>query len=272
MIRTKLISIFATATLLLGFTWTGGVFAETLTNADVVKLVESGLGSKTIVLTVGSAESTAFDTSANGLAALAKAGVPDNVVQSMIKRQSGATAPALQPARAPSIKTVRRSVQPSAISPQIGDSYYTRYNLWYERKKHSTTNYSRGVLLPINSKVTLLAVGDKKMSLQLESGETINLVLAKKTSLRPLSEIAVELLASTQIPVAKLGDELANSIRAGTMRLGMTKEQVLMARGYPPRHKTPSLDSDSWIYWSSRFVHRTLLFQDGVLTLGRGIN
>jgi len=45
-----------------------------------------------------------------------------------------------------------------------------------------------------------------------------------------------------------------------------------MTRGYPPRHKTPSLDGDTWVYWSSRFVHRTLVFQDGLLARGRSIN
>jgi len=269
----KFISTFAAAALLVALSWTTGAIAETLTNADVVKLVDSGLGSKTIALTIETAESTAFDTSANGLAALAKAGVPDSVVQSMIKRESGATAAPAQPAvTIRPLKTVRRNIQPPAITPQIGASYYTRYNLWYERKKHNTTNYSRGALLPVNSKVTLVTIEDKKMLLELESGEMINVVLAQKFSLRPLTEIAAELLAPTQIPLSKLGDELAKTILAGNLRLGMTKEQVLMTRGYPPRHKTPSLDGDTWVYWSSRFVHRTLVFQDGLLARGRSIN
>ena len=257
---------------LLTLLWTPAVLAETLTNADVVKLVDSGLGSKTIALTVNSAESTNFDTSANGLAALAKAGVSDNVIQSMIRRSSSATARATPAIAIRPLKTVRRNIQPPAITPETGGSYYTRYNLWYERKRHSTTNYSRGSLLPVNSKVTLVAIEGKKIVLELESGALVNIALAQKTTLRPLTEIASELLSNGQIPLSRLGDELEKTILAGTMRLGMTKEQVLMTRGYPPRHKTPSLDGDTWIYWSSRFVHRTLVFQDGVLTRGRSIN
>jgi hypothetical protein len=51
----------------------------------------------------------------------------------------------------------------------------------------------------------------------------------------------------------------------------MTKEQVLMARGYPPAHETPSLDLDTWKYWSSRFVTQTIAFERGILAAGRGI-
>lgn len=247
--------------------------AETLTNADVIKLVQAGLGSETIRLSIRSAADTKFDITSTGLTQLAKAGVPDAVIQSMQRRSEGNGAVAATPAvTVRPIKTVRRNVQPAAIGAQVGQSYYTRFNLWYERRKHSTTNYSRGTLLPVNSKVTLESIEGKKMRLQLASGESITVVLAEKFSLRPLTDIASELLSSQLIPLARLGTELEEHILAGTLRLGMTKQQVLMTRGYPPRHKTPSIDGDTWIYWSSRFVHRTLLFQDDILVRGRGIN
>ena len=250
--------------------------AETLTNKDVIQLVQAGLASDTISLSIRSAANTKFDTSTAGLAALTKAGMPDSVVQTMIKHGSGAasagSAAAVPAAAVISLKTNRRKVQPPAIEPVIGQQYFTRFNIWYERGKHVTTNYARGTLLPINSLVTLESIGPKKMSLVLESGEGITVALAEKFSLRSLEEIAVEMLADRKVPVDRLGKELSRAITQGTMRLGMTREQILMTRGYPPRHKTPSLDNDRWVYWSSRFVHRTLVFQDDILTQGRGLN
>lgn len=248
--------------------------AETLTNNDVVKLVKAGLASDTINLSIRSAADTNFDTSANGLSALATAGVPDSVVQTMISRQSGASSAASAPAAVAvrPLKSVRREVLPAMIEPTVGQQYFTRFNFWYERGRHSTTNYSRGKMLPINSKVTLTSIGAKKMVLTLESGDSVTLALAQKFSLRSLNEIASELLADQQIPIDRLGDDLSKAISQGSLRLGMTREQVLMTRGYPPRHKTPSLDIERWVYWSSRFVHRTLVFQDDVLVRGRGIN
>ena len=34
----------------------------------------------------------------------------------------------------------------------------------------------------------------------------------------------------------------------------MNREQVLMSLGYPPAHRTPSLDGPTWTYWANRFA------------------
>ena len=42
------------------------------------------------------------------------------------------------------------------------------------------------------------------------------------------------------------------AVRASRVRLGMTREQVAMALGYPIANETPSLSSRVWKYWRSR--------------------
>ena len=42
------------------------------------------------------------------------------------------------------------------------------------------------------------------------------------------------------------------AVRASRVRLGMTREQVIMSQGYPIASETPSLDSRVWKYWRSR--------------------
>jgi len=138
----------------------------------------------------------------------------------------------------------RVAVLPPAITPVVGESYFTRYNFWQERGVHVTTNYTRGAFVPINTRVKLVSLQQKKMLLGLPSGETVTIELAEQFSLRPLAEIASELLGTQPVPIEKLGDELASSIRSGEMRLGMTKEQVVLTRGYPPRHRTPTLEAN----------------------------
>lgn len=49
-------------------------------------------------------------------------------------------------------------------------------------------------------------------------------------------------------------------IKAGRVYTGMTKEGVLTALGYPARHRTPSLDSNTWIYWRNRFMTMGVVF------------
>jgi hypothetical protein len=33
----------------------------------------------------------------------------------------------------------------------------------------------------------------------------------------------------------------------------MSRKGVMVALGYPAAHRTPSLDSNSWTYWTNRF-------------------
>jgi outer membrane protein assembly factor BamE (lipoprotein component of BamABCDE complex) len=46
---------------------------------------------------------------------------------------------------------------------------------------------------------------------------------------------------------------------------GMTKEQVLMALGYPPARLTPSLNSPNWRYLDGGKRTLEIFFEDGVV-------
>jgi hypothetical protein len=89
---------------------TAAVFAQQgqqpLTNADVVKMVKSGLPASVISNAI-QANETDFDVSANGLIALQKAGVPQTVMDAMIsasskKRSAAAASTAASAVAAPS--------------------------------------------------------------------------------------------------------------------------------------------------------------------------
>lgn len=160
-----------------------------------------------------------------------------------------------------------------AANPEAGKTYFARHGFMYEDGTHITTNYWRGALVPINSKITVVAATASKLVLQIvDTGETVKIDNAAKYTKCDMREIARRMLSVDPIDLDRFDDETAAAIKSGTMRLGMTKEQVLMARGFPPAHKTPSLNGDRWQYWSSRFVVQTLVFADGKLVDGRGIN
>ena len=51
-------------------------------------------------------------------------------------------------------------------------------------------------------------------------------------------------------------------IREGKLVYGMSKKGVMMALGYPATHRTPSLDSNTWVYWTNRFTTFEVNFND----------
>ena len=113
--------------------------------------------------------------------------------------------------------------------------------------------------------------GSKLTLKRLDNGQEIKVENENKYTKKSIPEIAAMMLSTQKTPIEKLPDEVASAIRNGDMRKGMTKELVLLARGYPPAHETPSIEGDRWVYWSSRFVKQTVIFVNGRLSEGRGL-
>lgn len=256
------------------------VLASAMNNTDVIKMVKAELDDETVILAINAAKSAEFDTTANGLVDLKSKGVSQNVIQAMIKKQGGAAgadeevAPAPAPvARIKYKKVDDDRVLPPTIDPVVGQEYFTRYTFRYEDDNWPTTNYARGATVPINTKVALVTLGKNSFTIKfVESGTTLKIENVEKHSKRSTLQVAREMLAAKPTAIDKYGKEMEEAIRAGTLRLGMTKTQVLLARGYPPGHETPSLEGDRWKFWSNRFGYLTLVFNDGILTEGRGLN
>lgn len=157
--------------------------------------------------------------------------------------------------------------------PQAGKEYYLRHCIWYENGTHDTTNYTRGALLPINTKVTLVEFSDGMVSIRVNStGEIVKIRNRDKYTKKSMNAIARNMLSASEVSLKSVSKEFAEAIRNGEMKLGMTKQEVLMARGWRPAHKTSSLDQNTWVYWTSRFVTFTIVFKDGKLAEGRGLN
>ena len=82
---------------------------ESLDNDSVIKLVKAGLSEDLIVTTINSSPGQ-YDTSANALIALKKAGAGDKVVAAMILKASGTTPPATPAATAAGSGTTSSAV------------------------------------------------------------------------------------------------------------------------------------------------------------------
>jgi hypothetical protein len=150
--------------------------------------------------------------------------------------------------------------------------FYTAVNLWYERDTHATTNYRRGTLVPINSRVAILAIrreGQQKKRIfkvwikLAETGDIIRINNVRTHSKATHAEIIHRTFSKIPVDLSRLDDDVRSKILNGQVDLGMTRYQVLLARGYPPGHRTPDLTGDVWEYWNSRFRSHKVLFGEG---------
>ena len=250
--------------------------ASAMDNKDVIKMHKAGLSEDTI-LTAMQKEKAEYETGTDALIELKSAGVSERIIQGMIKLQSRGSESEAPAAAGASSGTGAfwqefPSIAPAKVEPVAGRDYFTRYTFREEKNEYKTTNYARGNVVPINTPVKLISMASSKMTLKrLDTGQEIKVENEDKFTKKSIPEIASILLAAVKTPIEKLPEEVASAVRNGDMRKGMTRELVLMTRGYPPAHETPSIDGDRWVYWSSRFVKQTIVFINGRLSEGRAL-
>ncbi len=255
-----------------------GLPLSALDTDDIIKMHKAGLSEQTILLAMQN-EPGEYDTSSKALIRLKEAGVPDSIIQRTLspKAPTSPSAPPVPPAQSTAggadvFWGDYPSIAPEFIDPVPGQDYYLRFTLRQEDNEYPSTNYGRGIVVPINTRVKLLSYSKKNILLQvLETGSELKVVNEEKYTGRSPAGFAKLMLSAVPTPLERLPDQVAAAIRIGEPRRGMTKEQVIMARGYPPVHETTSTESDRWVYWSSRFVKQTIVFVNGRLTEGRGI-
>ncbi len=157
---------------------------------------------------------------------------------------------------------------PPQAKPEKGKGFYLRHNIWVDRGRSRATNYRQGKLVPFNTRVTLLSIGSKKIKLEIEDRE-VTVVNVMQHTRRTVDQIAMQLLSDTEVPLEGVPMDTRLSMQSGVMRLGMTKDQVILTRGYPPRHKTDSINADTWIYLTNRFEEQVIVFEGDKLVGGQ---
>jgi hypothetical protein len=167
------------------------------------------------------------------------------------------------------------SIAPPEITPEVGNTYFTRMSFYQEKDVHQATNFSRGIVWPINTEVRLVSKTDRRhgrMVLErVDNGQSVTIQNVPRHTNINIDQLASRMLADRRTPIEQFPEDMQRAIRTGDLRLGMTKEMALMARGYPPAVHTADIESDYWVYQENRFAQRTIVFENGVIVEGRGL-
>lgn len=141
--------------------------------------------------------------------------------------------------------------------------FYTQHNFWFEKGKSLTTNYQVGVLVPVNSKVQIRDMDSDELELFIvDMNVEVNVINVEKFTRMSMEQIRDRMLGKEPVKVEKFSKLGQENIKIGNMIVGMTKDEILVARGYPPTHATPSTQINTWTYWRNKFDRLVLQFEN----------
>lgn len=161
-----------------------------------------------------------------------------------------------------------KHVKPSdASAPEATPAlqlYYTQFSLFQEENNFRTTNYRRGILIPINTPATLVSMDDDYAYVKLaDTGQSLRIENVPKYTKDDMRTAFKKILGPSKVDLQGFSKLERESILIGKVRKDMSKKAVLAAIGYPPQHETPSLDGNDWTYWSARFNKFIVHFTNG---------
>lgn len=155
----------------------------------------------------------------------------------------------------------RPASSPQALQHFQSAPLFTCCNIHYERDEISDANYWIGKTLPAGTPVEVEKVGGDSVTF---TAGGVRLTLTQQFGKEPLQQYVDKVLVPTnpRPHIDAYRAEVRRAIDSGKVERGMTREQVIASLGYPPTHKTPSIQDSEWTYWYNRWVSYKVLFDD----------
>jgi hypothetical protein len=156
---------------------------------------------------------------------------------------------------------VEGTVNPKDSEPVFAG--YTCCNLHYSGDWVSDLNYGSDTLIPAGSPIRIADYGRWHLITELD-GKKIRIGLDYGRKKETLAQFARKLTIDKDLRfrMASFPSSVQDAIRAGKVMPGMSKEQVVMAVGFPARHETPTVDAPSWRFWYTSRIQYTVQFDE----------
>ncbi len=139
------------------------------------------------------------------------------------------------------------------------------------RKYRTDQGYTPSPILPAGTRVRVTKVGASGVAFQpVDRPTTYTVFFRYGRGHLSASQYFQNLLRDTNPldGMQSVPRPIADAIREGRLVVGMTKEQALIARGYPPAHRTPSLDATEWFYFDTPgFVDRVTFADQKIFSM-----
>ncbi len=158
------------------------------------------------------------------------------------------------------------------LSPEVNVAFakhatmYTQRNMHYNISRRAKivdgTNYQVGILIPVNSKVTLEAVNAKQVVFKYQGNEIILRNIPKYTGI-DIAALYARYFSSKKVNLNQFTSAEKEAIQIAQVKKGMSKKAVLVSLGFPPAHVTPTTKMNQWKYWRNRWTTFIVDFKNG---------
>jgi hypothetical protein len=132
---------------------------------------------------------------------------------------------------------------------------YTCCNLHYADDWISDGNWGAFPLIPAGTPIKVLDYGSNRAHVEID-GKRFRIGHDYGRDQESLEQFVAKLVVKEdpRARIATYPDPIREAIRTGRLTHGMTREQAILAAGYPATHRTPILDAPVWTYWNDRLT------------------
>jgi predicted nucleotidyltransferase component of viral defense system len=122
------------------------------------------------------------------------------------------------------------------------------------------------VFVPINTEVTFVKASKNEIDVIIPDDTDLKIVNVEKFSGENINGIFHRTFGKTAVDLSQFSTKEKTNIEAGDVEPGMSKDAVIAALGYPPKHRTPTLKSNQWRYWRNLSTTFVVHFEDDKVT------
>ncbi|MBA4389748.1 MAG: hypothetical protein C0399_02270 [Syntrophus sp. (in: bacteria)] len=129
---------------------------------------------------------------------------------------------------------------------QSGSNYKASYANW--------TDPGWGhVVIPVNAVVEIEYVRRYIFILEKDTGRRIEFEYDEGKMGMGIEQYVKLIMSTTPVSIKDFSEIDGKGIADGKVYVGMSKEGVRTAFGYPATHRTPSLYDSTWVFWRNRW-------------------
>ncbi len=142
------------------------------------------------------------------------------------------------------------------LQQPLDSSVYTACNIWFQDPNNiSSVNYQKGGrFIPMGTKIEVLEADERKIVFKDDLDNQFTIHYDKQMMMTPIEQYILQIftLKNREVMLEGVDPEVVRDIDKGLIVKGMSRPEVMMACGPPPKYRTPDLNNTTWIYFLDR--------------------